>query len=413
MYGPNVKLRLRRWGAGSGIILSFVVAAEIIIMISPFAFFFYAVFNPFLLTLNQSDATRWLTAFFLPHMLVPPTGLLVVLRILGSVLFVAGLLIFLVCAGQVYIGKLLKKGTATTGLYVVVRHPQYVGLSLAALGLAIMWPRFLTLVLFVVMLFLYYVLARDEERRMIGRFGQGYVDYMNRTGMFVPRGVERLFVRNAGLPQGHGTGKVAVLFLLILAVVIGGGFLLRDYTVHHLPLERIGDVDVVTIAPGELSSAKKLVPIVLKDSLVASELGAVAHKTGHHILAYFVPIDYLMQGMIANTGKRWKLFERHKTFGMITDYIFHPFAHLMGKHTHEFINLHNKIYEHPMMKRRIIFIEILSNGGGLTSPYDDFGINDLRRPLFFVDVDLRTSRVLQVRNTPAGSGWGTVPTPTF
>ena len=154
----------KRFAWISAIFLSFIVAFEIAIMISPFAFFFYAAFNPFLLALNQSWMTRWLTAFFLPHMVVPPNEALTVLRILGSVFFVGGMLIFLVCAGQVYLGKLLRKGVATRGLYTLIRHPQYLGLGLAALGLAIMWPRFLTLALFGVMLFLYYLLAKDEGR---------------------------------------------------------------------------------------------------------------------------------------------------------------------------------------------------------------------------------------------------------
>ena len=123
--------------ATSAIFLSFMVALEIVIMISPFAFFFYAVFNPFLLALNQSPMTRWLTAFFLPHMIVPPNEALKVIRILGSVFFVGGTLLFFVCAIQVYAGKLLKKGVATGGLYRIIRHPQYLGLGLAALGLAI------------------------------------------------------------------------------------------------------------------------------------------------------------------------------------------------------------------------------------------------------------------------------------
>ncbi len=104
-----------RAAAASAIILSFIVALEIVIMISPFAFFFYAVFNPFLLVLNQSSATRWLTAFFLPHMVVPPNGVLTFVRILGSVLFVGGMVAFLICAGQVYLGKMLKKGVALKG----------------------------------------------------------------------------------------------------------------------------------------------------------------------------------------------------------------------------------------------------------------------------------------------------------
>ena len=411
-HSPNEIIK--RWGAGSIIFLSFIVAFEIVIMISPFAFFFYAVFNPFLITLNQSDLTRWLTAFFLPHMILPPNGILLVIRILGSVFFVIGMLIFFVCALQVYLGKLFKKGTATKGLYVVIRHPQYAGLSLAAVGLAIMWPRFLTLVLLAVMIILYYFLAKDEERRMSNRFAESYNAYMNRTGMFLPRKLEKIFVKNPGTHGHIGIIKSVFVFLLLLIVTVGSGFALRIYTVQHLPLEKINKVDVITIMPEDLAKAQKLLPAVLQDSLVSSKLESVSLSHVHHrILAYFIPIDYLMQGMIANTGTKWKLFERHKTIGMITDYIFHPFAHLTGMHTHRFININNNIYNHPMTKRRIIFIDITDGDKDLTSPFDDFNINVKRTPVFFADINILTEKVLQVRNTPSGSGWGTVPTPMF
>jgi hypothetical protein len=65
------------------------------------------------------------------------------------------------------------------------------------------------------------------------------------------------------------------------------------------------------------------------------------------------------------------------------------------------------------MRRRIIFTELSASHGELTSPFDDFGINITRTPLFFVDVHLHTGEILQIRDTPTGSGWGTVPTPIF
>src|SRR3970282_1150349 len=177
----------RRLAARGAIGLSFVVALEIVIMISPFALFFYAVFNPVLLALDRSPATRWLTAFFLPHMVVSPDPALSAIRVLGSVAFIVGAAVFLACAVQVYAGKLLRAGPATRGLYAVIRHPQYLALAVSGFGLAVLWPRFLTLVLFAVMLFLYYLLARDEERRMLARFGDGYRGFMARTVMFFPR----------------------------------------------------------------------------------------------------------------------------------------------------------------------------------------------------------------------------------
>ena len=407
--------RGKRFAWISAIFLSFIVAFEIAIMISPFAFFFYAVFNPFLLALNQSWMTRWLTAFFLPHMVVPPNEALTVLRILGSVFFVGGMLIFLVCAGQVYLGKLLRKGVATRGLYTLIRHPQYLGLGLAALGLAIMWPRFLTLALFGVMLFLYYLLAKDEERRMINRFGEGYIAYMNRTGMFLPHFIERAFTGNPKPEQRLSIGKAIAIFLVLLVITVGSGFILRVYTVHHLPLEQVKRVDVITITKEDLMTARQLLPSVLQDPAIASKLQMVENNKGQRLLAYFIPIDYVMQGMIANTGEEWKLFEQHKTIGMITEYIFHPFAHLTEGHAHQpGMQAHNlSMHDSPSMKRRIIFIELSAGNKELTSPFDDFDINITRKPLFFVDIHLHTGEILQIRDTPPGSGWGTVPTPMF
>jgi protein-S-isoprenylcysteine O-methyltransferase Ste14 len=405
----------KRFAWISVIVLSFIVGLEIVIMISPFAFFFYAAFNPFLLALNQSPMTRWLTAFFLPHMVVPPNEALTVIRILGSVFFVAGMLIFLVCAVQVYMGKLLKKGVATKGFYNIIRHPQYLGLGLTALGLAVMWPRFLTLTLFAVMLFLYYLLAKDEERRMINRFGEGYIAYMNRTGMFLPRFIERALIGNPKPQQRLGIGKAVVILLVLLVVIVGSGFISRAYTLHHLPLEQVNRVDVITITKGDLIAAKELLPSVFKDPVIASRLQTIENLRGHRLLAYFIPIDYVMQGMIADTGGEWRLFEQHKTIGMITEYIFHPFSHLTEAHAHNAgMQAHNpSMHNSPAMERRIIFIEVSGNNHEIASPFDDFDINIKRTPLFFVDVHLHTGEILQVQDTPAGSGWGTVPTPMF
>lgn len=409
--------KLRRITADSAIVVSFIVALEILIMISPFAAYFYAVFNPFLLALNQSDLTRWLTAFFLPHMIVPPTYVLVGIRILGSVLFLAGMLVFLVCVAQVYLGKMLKGGTATKGLYLFIRHPQYVGLAMAALGLAILWPRMLNLVLLAVMLVLYYALARDEERRMMKRFGESYAPYRDRTGMFVPRFMERIFRNPRPENPVHSVRNVGVAFAGLFILIVGGGFFMRWYTIRHLPLQNIGGVDVVLIAPDDSTTAQDLVPAVLEDSAVASKLRSVQGEPGHRLLAYFMPIDYVMQGMIANTGEEWRLFEQHRTFGMITDYILHPFGHLTGGHAHHMDMTTMKhgpeMYAMPAMKRRVIFIDVSSGNEGLRSAFDDFDINVHRAPLFFVDVHLHTAEILQVRDTPGGSGWGTVPTPMF
>lgn len=102
---------------GGVIVLYFIIALEVLIMISPFAAVFYAALNPVLLFFAEWPATRWLTAFFLPHMVTPPGVFLQVVRVAGSVLFVAGAIVFLICAGQVYFHKLFRPGPALGGLY--------------------------------------------------------------------------------------------------------------------------------------------------------------------------------------------------------------------------------------------------------------------------------------------------------
>jgi protein-S-isoprenylcysteine O-methyltransferase Ste14 len=402
-----------RLAAKGSIFLAFVVALEVVIMISPFALFFYAVFNPVLLALDKFSLTRWLTAFFLPHMIVPPDPVLATIRVLGSIFFVLGLLTFLICAMQVYVGKIWKAGVASRGLYAVVRHPQYVSLAVSGVGLAILWPRFLTLALLAVMLFLYYLLAKDEERRMLSRYGDGYRAYMNRTGMFFPR------LTNAELPRGDQElhrvtwGKALSLLVGLLVVVVGSGFALRAYTVQHLPLLSVDGLDAVAITAEDLTAVRDLLPDVLRDPAVASRL-STSRQPDHRLLAYIIPIDYTMQGMIADTGDEWRLFEQHKTIAMITEYVFHPFGHLTEGHAHAATG-HGRMPAHdsPAMKRRIIVLEVSSDARPLASPRDDFGINVKRRPRFFVDVHLHTGEVQQTRDIPAGSGWGTVPTPTF
>ena len=48
---------------------------------------------------------------------------------------------------------------------------------------------------------------------------------------------------------------------------------------------------------------------------------------------YFLPREYIIQGMIADTGGDWKLFEQHRSLAMITDWILlNPFGHLRGGH---------------------------------------------------------------------------------
>ncbi len=391
------------------IVLYFVIGLEILIMISPAAGFFYAAFSPFLLSLAQSSATRWLTAFFLPHMVSPPDLLLKIIRVSGSVLFVVGAAVFFICAGQVYYYKFARKGVALQGLYSRIRHPQYLGLGSAGLGLSILWPRFLVVALWAVMVTLYYLLARDEERRMLGQFGEDYRQYMDRSGMFLPKGVEAAFGNL--LPFRNSTIRAGLALLVIAVCTIGVSFALRSYTVSHLPLWSDGPVTALAILPDDLMMLDHRMASVLE----IPEIKARLERQTEPFLAYVMPKDYLMQGMIADTGGEWQLYKRHHTFAMIGDWIFHPFLHLEGGHAAMHHGAADGMEGHGGgngMVRRMIFIRAETQSGQ-PNQADLFGINVRRSPVFVADVEIQNLVLQDVRNLPPETGWGRVPTPIF
>lgn len=388
---------------GGLILLYFVIALEVLIMISPFAAFFYSVFNPVLLFLAKWPASRWLAAFFLPHMVLPPGIFLKAIRVSGSVLFVVGTIVFLICAGQVYAHKLFRRGPALGGLYRWIRHPQYLALSLAGLGLAILWPRFLTIVLWTVMVGLYTLLARDEERRMVNKFRDQYREYMARTGMFLPRGLEALGRRPFPRSLGPALG-----FVILVVVAVGSAFALRAYTVARLPLWSSGRVTALAILPGDGTMLEHRMP----DALELPEVKSRLVKTPGPVLVYVVPIQYVMQGMIADTGPEWRLYEHGQTLAMITDWIFHPFRHLQGGHAHGSKAVPAPTAHSDGIVRRLIFLSVETQRETAT-PAALFSINTARVPRFLVDVDVHGLVVEGIRDLGPGTGWGDVPTPLF
>jgi protein-S-isoprenylcysteine O-methyltransferase Ste14 len=390
------------------IVLYFVIGLEILIMISPVAGFFYAVFNPFLLSLAQSPATRWLTAFFLPHMVSPPDLLLKTVRVTGSVLFVVGAAVFFICACQVYYNKFTRRGVAHGGLYSRIRHPQYLGLMLTGFGLSILWPRFLVAALWAVMVALYYLLARDEERRMLGQFGEEYREHMNRSGMFLPKGVEAVLGRLL-LPRIPSI-RAALVLLLLAVGSIGSAFALRSYTVSRLPLWSQGRVTALAILPNDLTMLDHRMASVLE----LPEISARLARQPEQFLVYFMPKDYVMQGMIADTGGEWQLYKRHHAFAMIGDWIFHPFRHLEGGHAamHHGNGEAKDGHAANGSVRRMIFlrVEAPDRQGDAAAL---FAINALRNPVFVADVDIHDLVLQEIRDLPAETGWGRVPTPIF
>ncbi len=80
-----------------------------------------------------------------------------------------------------------KEHTLYGGIYDTIRHPQMLGEVWTGLVFALLLNSpFLVLYSFVYIPFFYWA-AIAEERDLVIRYGQPYIDYRNRTGMFIPR----------------------------------------------------------------------------------------------------------------------------------------------------------------------------------------------------------------------------------
>lgn len=73
-----------------------------------------------------------------------------------------------------------------TGMYGYIRHPLYLALFLLGTGIVLKYPGIPQVILGAVNLAAVWLTAKIEEKEMIARFGDDYVEYMKETSMFIP-----------------------------------------------------------------------------------------------------------------------------------------------------------------------------------------------------------------------------------
>ena len=76
---------------------------------------------------------------------------------------------------------------AITGPYAWVRHPQYLGFLAIMVGFLLQWPTIPTLVMFPVLVYVYWRLARTEEREVAARYPDEWPDYAAQVDRLRPR----------------------------------------------------------------------------------------------------------------------------------------------------------------------------------------------------------------------------------
>jgi protein-S-isoprenylcysteine O-methyltransferase Ste14 len=135
---------------------------------------------------------------------------------LGTFLLLGGTGIFIASLIQLLRGRGL---LVSTSLYSLVRHPQYLGITLATLGLTFMGERLnlVSVLSWVTLVFAYVFLAYREERNLQKRFGSEFRPYKRRVPFmlpFLPPG------KLEPLLPSQGLKRHVLLWVLINGIVV-------------------------------------------------------------------------------------------------------------------------------------------------------------------------------------------------
>jgi len=392
----------RRWLSRMVAVIYGLVMFEVIIMISPFAFYFYAAYGPTLKWLNRTPATAWLTGFLLPHAVFTTSPFLEFLRWdLGRYAFGLGLVSFFLLAVQIYGSRLFNRKVVTSGAYRYIRHPQYLCLSISAFGLFTMWPRMIIFLLFVGMLFAYYFLARVEERRMM-ILEPRYAEYVRGTGMFLPgnpggRIYTLLFgnLHNQRLAHRLATASSALVLLIT-------GVGLRGYTLGHISRLVATNVEAISVYPMTSGEMQHVVAPALADSRVQEVLHREQNAT---FVVHLLPHDYGMIGMFADVESH------HMRPGNLH---LSGFKYLAGCLL-PFLDLHQRtdLMGSEGQEYRVVFSRVDGPDGRPVSPERIFDLSAKMTPLYVADVNSVSGHVSETIDPPPRSFWGDVKMPIF
>lgn len=388
-----------------------LIGAEIIIMISPFALYFYSVYGPILTLLASSPMTSWLAEFFLPHLVFPDNSLLMAISYL-QVCLVLGLGLFCSAAIPLYYGRFTGKGVVRLGFYSRIRHPQYLFLAISGFGLMLYWPRFIILILYITMLYVYYFLARNEEWRMKQEQPLAYETYMQSTSMFLPNEPGGTIFRLVwGWIRPRWLGILcSYCCVVILSIVLAGW--LRNFAAGVIPktLASPAGPVLVSVFPRPAIEMQELYRIAFANAEVRQALDE--RKDAN--LVYLMPGDFFLMAIVTDENRRFSddLIAR---FPEILEWHEHKFRGGPGKFFRIFYNF-VKTYstmETDYETERLIFVQVREADGQVVRPREIFELGLQRRPLLIVDIDGLTHQVRSVVRTSESHKWGSMPMPTF
>jgi hypothetical protein len=298
----------------------------------------------------------------------------------------------------------------TFSFYSKIRHPQYLFLAISGFGLLLYWPRFIILIFFVTMLYIYYLLARNEEWRMKNEAPGVYEQYMDNIPMFLPgEPGGRLFAVFFGWIGPRWAG-ILVSYFVVLFLSIAAAMGIRDYAVHQLPAVRMDSITLIPVFERPREEISLLYDELLTDERVRDFLAENPDVN----LAYIMPGDFFLTALVTDHDR---YFPDHviERFPEVLEWHEHKFKGGLGKFFQIFYNFIGTLggVETDYDIERFIFVSVVDNRDRPVTADRLFDLGTRRIPRLLVDYDAFAEEVVALVWTSGQHKWGTVPMPTF
>lgn len=365
----------------------FLILFEMLYMATPFAVYFYSVYQFPLKFLNENALTAGLIQTVFPHFVETNSQIIHWTVDAGWILMVIGLGAFLVGFFQIYYAKFRKKGAVTGGIYSFIRHPQYAAWILFGLGMALIWSRLIVWIMYVSMIFIYYFLARAEEKECMEKFPETYPAYFKKTGRFLP-----FFRSGSGFripfPESPAfyAASVFMIYVISITLTILSARVLREYSISCMSTAAGEGYMAVSLnyIPSEIT--QKTVDILLADQRVKARMDSL-FTGGDAKIMYVMP-------------QTWKVSELGMTTGFNEGD--DPSARTVSHGNPEDVS--------PMKKRVLVSKAYLTEE---SEPGDILKNLKQQKPVMYVDIDLETGTVMSISFPPEEGIYSDIPVPVF
>jgi len=166
-------LKKGSWRSSKNMYIAFIIALFAEMFGFPLSIYFLSQFIS--LPTQQRTPAIVFNIEFLGISLDTPSFIAGIVSIFGMLLIIFGW-------KEIYKSK---DELVTSGLYSFIRHPQYLGILMITTVWLFAWPTLITTVMWPILIFSYYRLAKKEEKELEKRFGKKYLEYKKKVSMLL------------------------------------------------------------------------------------------------------------------------------------------------------------------------------------------------------------------------------------